>query len=317
MAQIVKQNKPRVIPDAEEVRITKMGQVIEVQASSMRGKGGKIKRIDKDFFVDVETGEVKRYAKHNRKSRKENYNSLQKTFRNAKEIINTNFQDVALTSWLTLTYREKMTDVKQFDKDFEAFIKRVRRRFPDRKVKYFIALEFGANGGFHCHCLLYWDGYAPTFTTELCEQLWTKGTMFEKDLKDKSSIRNIAAYLTSHLSDMPIEEYRRIHPRRRIEESDIKTVQTGDQPFSYKKIIKNARLELYPPRFRIFRHSNNMKKPEVFYKSYGDIREELLNACYELAYTGTIDIHTDEDTIITQQYEYYSLDSLRVLSSLG
>ena len=317
MTQIVKQNKPRIIPDTERVRITRMGDIVEVQASSMRGKGGKIKRIDKYRFVDTETGEVKHFAQHNRKSRKENYSSLQKTFRNAKEIINTNLQCVEFTTWLTLTYDEKMSDAKQFDKDFETFMKRIRRQFPNNKIKYFSALDFGAKGGFHCHCLLFWDNFAPSFSEEDCRKLWKKGTMFVKSLKDHNSIRNIGAYLTSHLTDMPIEEYRQLHPRRKIDAEDLKTVQTGDVEFSYKKIVKNARLELYPPHFRIFRHSNDMKKPEVSYDDYGTIKEELNNRFYELAYTGTIDIHNeDSNAIISQQYEYYSLDSFRLNSFL-
>lgn len=308
MTQIVKQNKPRNIPNTEQVRITRMGNIIEVQASSMRGKGGKIRRIDKDNFVDTATGEVKQYTQHKRKSRKENYSSLHRSFRNAKEIINTNFRGVAFTTWLTLTYDEKMSDAEQFDKDFEAFVKRVRRKFPNNKIKYFSALEFGANGGFHCHCLLYWDDIAHTFTEEECQQLWKKGTMFVKSLKDHSSIRNIGAYLTAHLTDMPIEEYRQLHPRRKIPDEDIKSIRTENMVFIDKVLVKNARLELYPPYFRIFRHSNDMKKPEVSYSDYGSIKKELEEGGFEWEYTGTIDIHNnDSDTVISQQYEYYSL----------
>lgn len=307
MARIIKKNNSQSIADEERVRVTKMGSVVEIQVSSMRGKGGKIKKIDKEHYIDTDTGEVKKFKKHNRTSRKENYNSIYKTLRTAKEIINSNFRGIEYTSWLTLTYAENMSDVKQFDRDFEAFIKRIRRRYSNNKVKYFIALEFGANGGFHCHCLLYWDNAAPVFTEDILNELWDKGISHNELLKSKSAIRNIGAYLTSYLSDMPLEEYMELYPNKSVEDIDIKTVQTTGEVFEYKKIIKNARLELYPPNFRIFRHSKNMDKARKSYDKYENVCKDMKESGYEQTYKSAIDILTDNDFVITQQYEYYEL----------
>ena len=71
------------ISDDEQVWITRMGFLVEIQSSSVRGKGGKIKKIDKEHFVDTDTGEVKKFKKHSKSSRKENYNSIYKTLRTA------------------------------------------------------------------------------------------------------------------------------------------------------------------------------------------------------------------------------------------
>ena len=97
MARIIKQNKIEAIDYTENVRVTKMGNIIEVQQSNIRGKGGKIKKISKDEYIDTTTGEIKKFNKHNRTSRKENHNSLYQTFRKAKEIINSNFKGVSCT----------------------------------------------------------------------------------------------------------------------------------------------------------------------------------------------------------------------------
>ncbi len=299
MARIIKQNKIEAIDYEENVRVTKMGNIIEVQQSSIRGKGGKIKKISKDEYIDTETGEIKKFNKHNRTSRKDTYNSLYQTFRKAKEIINSNFKGVNYTTWITLTYKDVMTDVKQFDKDFETFMKRIRRKFPNNKVKYITALEFSASGGFHCHCLLYWENKAPKFTDEDLASFWKKGFSYIKSLKNIGSIRNIGAYLTSHLTDMPLEEYETLHS-----EIDLKSIKTVNVDNQIKRIVKNARLELYPPNFRIFRHSNGMDKGDKHYMKYSDAMEIIENSNLYISYAGSMVIEADGVTI-SQKYEYF------------
>lgn len=71
MARIIRQNKIEAIDYEANVRVTKMGNIIEVQQSTVRGKGGKIKKISKEEYIDTTTGEIQKEILYIRKRSRE------------------------------------------------------------------------------------------------------------------------------------------------------------------------------------------------------------------------------------------------------
>lgn len=293
--------EPIITPD-EYVKVTEMGSIIELQSSNVRGIGGKTKRIDSEHYINTETGEVKKYKKKNPQSRYANYQSLSRSFKRAKELIYTNFKTPDRTAWITLTFYEPVSDAKEFDKYFKSFLKQLKRRNPKNSYKYIVAIEFCADKTLHCHCLIFWE----KSNYIIKDSFWKKGRMFIRNLNAISDIRNIGAYLTSYLTNMTIEEYQELHPEINIPKEKIKEIKTfsDDDSIILKRFVKNARLELYPPGFKIIRHSTNMEEPINYYKKYSKISSELKDS-YNLAYTGEYNFNASTGIAVAQKYEYY------------
>ena len=94
------------------VKVTEMGNVIEVQYMSRRNTKQTIQMLPGgEEFVICATGEVKEVKHH--ETRKDNKKGLYRTFAKARGIINANVTDVEKVRWCTLTYAENMTDTKQ------------------------------------------------------------------------------------------------------------------------------------------------------------------------------------------------------------
>ncbi len=145
----------------------------------------------------------------------------------------------------------------------------MRCHYPDFEIKYSVAIEIGADRSYHCHFLMYFDKTAPNIKKEL----WTKGEAYITQIKKNEDIKNIVAYLTSHLCDMSEEEYKLAFPTRDVDK--IATYKCVDGDFNKKKCVKNARLELYPQNFRMIRHSKGLKRAKKEYKTYKEALEEI------------------------------------------
>ncbi len=298
--------KKHQISGETTVRVRNMGSVVDIQYSSMRGKGASVKRIDKEHYINVETGEVSDYEEKETKFRIQNVGSVRRSMQKAYEIVNSNYIDNEHTSWLTLRLEKTITDVKifgsTFQKDFKNFMEKIRRIDP--YVKYFYAIEPSANGTFHVHCLLFWSIEAH----KLNPKIWIYGDCYVCDLKKKIVINNIGAYLCSYLSDLPFDEFDKLHPGVTLSAKDLKTVwcvnEEGD--FKMKKIVKNARLALFPKGFKFYRHSEGMKVAETEYKKYEEARSDILSKKYKMTFNSDVDFRLDEGGTVNIIYETYT-----------
>ena len=125
------------------VKVTEMGNVIEVQYMSRRNCKQTIQMLQGgEQFVICATGEVKDVEHH--ATRKDNKKGLYKTFANARAVINANVTDVSKVRWCTLTYAENMTDPKRLYTDFEKFNKRFQYYCNQKgysKPEYIVMME--------------------------------------------------------------------------------------------------------------------------------------------------------------------------------
>ena len=272
------------------VIVTDMNTMVEIK-KSMRNTvtKGKIKKLDKTHYVDIDTGEVKEYRSRNTKtsSRKNNPESLARTGRNTKAMMICNFESKNKTQYITLTYNEAKFDYKDAYEDFKTFIKNIRRNYcSDNNMKYFVVEEEHYDSSIHFHCLLYWDKDYPVEMVNNLNKHWSKGFAYHKPIKEDKDILYIASYLVSGC----------YNNGKKAKKSDI--AKTKEE----KAAIKSVRLENVPAYYHNIKHSKNMLTP---------LKDEMT---YEQAYElYDFDKPFDERTFekefngirIRNEYEYY------------
>lgn len=278
------------INNEDAVIVTDMNTIVELKKTSKTCiPKPKIKRLDKTHYVDTETGEVKRYRSKNDKtsSRKNNPESLARTGRTTKGMIICNFEDKSKTQYITLTYDEHVFDYHRAYDDFKAFIKTIRRNYcKDNKVKYFVVQEEHYDGGFHFHCLLYWDKEYPIDMIKNLSSHWHKGDAVHKPIKDNKDILFIASYLVSGY----------YNNGKKAKKTDI--AKSKEE----KAAIKNVRLENMPAYYHAVKHSKNLLKPLKDEMTYAEAKSIY-------GFTEAFDERSFEKNIkgytIKNEYEYY------------
>src|SRR5574344_1588357 len=81
----------------------------------------------------------------------DNIYGVRKRCNDFKWLVRANLKDIRL--FVTLTYKENMTDTKRLYRDFKAFFMRLRRAYPFLK-EYFVAFEPQERGSWHAHMIL-------------------------------------------------------------------------------------------------------------------------------------------------------------------
>lgn len=135
-----------------------------------------IKKLNADMYVDKRTGEVKEFQHHS--NRAEDTASVSQSLRKLRDLINANLDDPESALWVTLTYRENMTDAKRLYEDYRRFWQRFKyylnkQGYPP--AEYIIAAEPQGRGAWHLHCLFFFPSKAPFIPNRDMEKLWGHG----------------------------------------------------------------------------------------------------------------------------------------------
>jgi len=236
------------------VKVTEMGNITEIQYMSKRNNKQTIQMLEGgNQYMLLATGEILDVNKHN--TRAEQKKSLYRTFKHARAIINTNVTDINNVSWITLTYKENMTDTKKLYNDFKLFNMRIQEYFKklgNEKAEYIVMMEPQARGAWHAHLLYIFSHKAPFINNKDLAAIWGHG--FVK-IKKLDNVDNVGAYLTAYLGDMDLNECKIDNPQM----LNIKEV--TDEKNNKKYYVKGARLDLYPVNFNMIRCSRGVKKP--------------------------------------------------------
>lgn len=279
------------IREDDYVTLTEMGHLTEIQYLQKQNIRANIRKIDAEKYVVLKTGEIKEFQKS--ENRSDNLNSLRKTFKKLRYLINNNFVGSRSELFLTLTYRENMTDTKQIYKDFSLFMKRLRYRYEG--LSYLAIIEPQERGAWHFHILIKKDDKTQLFISNSeVSDLWGLGFVRVTRL---SNIDNIGAYLCSYLTDIIVDDD--VPLGDGVVEKEVTTV-SGER--LKKKIKKNGRLVLYPPGVNYFRKSKGIVYPERRKILYKFIKKSQLG---ELTYEKNIRLKVDDfENMI--RYEYYN-----------
>lgn len=298
-----------ISPD-DKVSLKSMGNIYEI--CYMQKKNNRIytKLIDKDHYIDLrtfeETGEV--FTCNHIENRSQNVFQVGQSLKRLRDYINTNVIDTRFCKWITLTYRENMTDPLKLRKDFEKFFKRFKYRYKDYHIEYILACEPQGRGAWHIHCIFIFDKEPPFIdNNSVLEELWGNGFTKITNLK---SIDNVGAYLTAYLGDMEFNEDNISLLKEngvnvsQIALKDVSEIE-GKKIKTPKSFIKGGRLYLYPPNFNLYRISKGIKKPTKQVMTYKNAKEKI--GKLTPTYSSAININDDSldynNTII---YEYYN-----------
>lgn len=291
------------INEKKIVKLTDMGNVKEIMWLEKKCNAPfGIKKISASEYMVIQTGEIREYSSRS-ENRAEDKESLRKTFKRIRELINTNFTGKPNELCFTITYKENMTDTKVLYKDFDKFMKKLKYEYGN--VDYINVVEPQGRGAWHCHILLRFNELKKAYVpNKKVAEMWGHGFVSVKAMR--KDIDNMGAYLSAYLGDIELQEDNleelvnegvlKVGQAVEVKEAEINGVK--------KKFIKGGRLHLYPTGMNIYRASRGIKKPEVIYMSYENARKKVGSAeptfnCYTLI---TDDTGSIVNTIAYEQY---------------
>ena len=267
------------------VDVKQMGSVTEITYNKNKNLKAQTIKLSKDEYLVTSTGEIKEYEKQIKTSRMQSPDSVRRTMRRIKELVQTNVTDVRKVRWCTLTYAENMTDTERLYQDFRKFNQRFQRylmREFGQKAEYISVAEPQARNAWHWHCIYIFPNDAPYIPNDVFAEIWGHG--FTK-IKALDNTENIAVYLLAYLSDMEIStEYKELFDEKEYKEVEV----NGER----KAFIKGQRLKMYPANFNIVRHSKGIHYP-VTQKMPLWQAEELV-ADKQLKYHNSYRLYNDE-----------------------
>lgn len=289
-------NDKSVIRDNSIVTVKEMGNVVEITYNSNMNTKPHTIKLNKEEYLELKTGEVKKYSSSKDKStRADNINSARKTMNRIREIINTNVTDNSKCLWITLTYKENMTDNKRLYYDFVKFHKKFCRYCMNKNIlkpEYISVAEPQARGSYHLHLIYIFKESNIYIPNDDIANMWHVGFSKTKRIDDES---DIGSYLVAYLSDLDIND----DIKNYFGEKDIKEVKTDNVK---KSVLKGGRLHLYSRYVNIIRHSRGIKYPKKIRMSHNNALELVKNkelvyhSCFELS-----DEEKDYKTIIDKK----------------
>lgn len=241
------------------------GNVVEFVSMKRAPTEIPVKKLSSTEYLDLRTGEIIEYDKSTDKS--DCFQSVRKTLKHIRQLINANCTDESRLLWVTLTYAENMTDTDQLYSDFKKFWQKFKRQC--KKMNWFVpeyinVVEPQGRGAWHSHLMLIFPEKAPYIdNNSVIAELWGHG--FTKT-KAVHGVDNIGAYFSAYLADMPLDDVKRLQEQGIFLRGDVldKSVEDEETGISVdKKFVKGARLALYPSGMNIVRPSRGIVKPVV------------------------------------------------------
>lgn len=292
------ENRPGISP-ISRVTVTKMNHLVEVQHMEFMNRTNHIKKLDKERYVNLKTGEVGEFKQS--EDRSGSYNSLRQTFKKLRYLINNNYTGAGNELHITLTYRENMRDTKRLYSDFKKFMMKFRYKYSKEygSIDYMTVVEPQERGAWHHHLLVRFNdkvGSKIFIPNDDVAAIWGHG--FTK-IHSLSGVDNIGAYLSAYLADVEVTP-ENIHGAV-VGKKEIKVVEIDGQE---KKFIKGGRLHLYPTGMNLYRKSKGIRLPERQEMKYEDIKKVVGSA--EPNYTNQIVVEQDDFTN-TITYEQYNM----------
>lgn len=283
------------------VQLKCMGNIFEIRSMS-RSPSIPIKKLDKNYYLELATGEIREFSHNDRRT--DNLTSIAQSLKCLREYINTNVTDPRKALFITLTYADNMQNAETLYNDFRKFNMRLsyylrKSRLPP--YEYIVAIEPQARGSLHAHLILIFQVKAPFIPHEKLAALWGHGFVKIRALKN---VDNIGAYLSAYLGDMELDE---TSTSSDVKCMGFKIVECVDEHGNRqsKAVVKGARLKLFPKGFRLFRKSRGIKPPVIKECTYAEAMQEIGNSV--LTYEKTVKISSDDGTVYNIiNYRHYN-----------
>lgn len=256
-------------------KYTKMNDIIEIVSLAHKNNSCSIKKLNKDEYVLLSTGEVF-YCNHT-ENRSQNINSVRLSVAKLRNLINNNFVGGKNELWITLTFgKNKIYNANELYPIFHSFIKRLRNKFKNMTLDYIYVPEPHEKGDWHIHLLLKSDKELYIKNAKLNE-IWGNGFVKVNRLQD---VDNIGAYVSAYLTN----------------------IKDGE------KTKKGARLYLYPSGHKLYRCSKGIIQPKSEFLSYRKAKEKVSSV--KPTFSNTISVVTDTGFSNIIHKEYFNLKRL-------
>lgn len=161
---------------------------------------GKYRRLNKDEFINIETGEIRKFNIGNFKSEK----SIRRSMNKLRELIELNFTNTNfLFITLTTANLDGFNDIKIVKNHFKKFIRKLTAKYKD--IAYVAKFEQHKNGNWHIHLIVKYLDNKPIFidNDKIIKKIWGNNTYTE--LANKKDIEKVIAYMTktTQLNNVP------------------------------------------------------------------------------------------------------------------
>lgn len=251
-----------IIKPTDFVTVTKMNHITEIQYMEKMNTRQNIKKLSSEKYLVLDTGEIKEFQ-HSEK-RIENINSLYKTFKKLRYLINNNFKGKPNELFITLTFgkdenkwRPSCGDTVFLRKCFKVFIQAIKRKYGS--VDFVRVLEPHEDGHAHYHVLLRFNDYKKIFiSSKQLEDYWKMGFVKIRSLKD---VDNIGAYVSAYLTDIELNDHTALDACSGSNPAEIIDKEG-------KKYIKGGRVKYYPSGVQIYNKSKGILEPERIKMTY-------------------------------------------------
>lgn len=293
------------------VKCIQAGNITEFVCLAKSPKPFPVKKLNKDLYVRVDTGEVFEY-KHT-KNRSQSIQSVSKSITNLRRLIDTNCTDMKKVRFATLTYAENMTNPKQLYPDFKSFWGKFCtwcKNNNHAKPEYINIVEPQGRGAWHMHVIIIFKEAAPFIDNDTeFAPLWGHGFTTFREIKNCD---NLGAYFCAEVTDMPLEDFQQSEIAHNgnmfgVKKCEVSKEGTGGK--TKKKFVKGARLYLYPPGIKIFRCSRSVLRPTTTKISDSEYQKKKASAG-TLTFVSACNIVSDNgdksEIINTIVHEYYS-----------
>lgn len=221
------------------------GDFLEVVGVAAKPKGG-VRRLDKDHYLVISTGEVKEYE-HKEQDVK-HIKNLRRTMAKLMGLFRANFTGGINELFVTLTYKENMTDTEKLYKDWDKFYKRLRYRYPDKDFAYIAVAEPQERGAWHFHVLLKdLHGKQLYIANQDLQEIWGHGYTDAERVRAEDA----GTYFATYLSYVGEHKW----------EKEAAAATGEDQNPRTKREKKTSRLPLYPKGMKYYRASKNLVQP--------------------------------------------------------
>ncbi len=309
----IKKSDDAMTTHDNNVSVTIAGNTVRITICQSRNTNIQITKISKDQYVDRDG--VLCDFNHN-KSRKDSMTTLKKSLERGRDIINANCTDVRKCLFVTLTYRQRenenektnpMRETKKLYIDIDRYHKRFRYKY-GKDVRFIICCEPQCSGSWHAHIIYIFPKPYPYISNDELSKMWGHGFVSVKRIRE--GITNVGAYLTSYLTSVDLDEFEEAFDGVDTSKFDTVDVQSEDESGKKidKKIIKGARLGLYPPFFHPIRSSKNCIRPEEKVMSYDEAME--LVEGWHMTFDCIVDVIDSEGKIVNKiRKTYYNKEA--------
>lgn len=237
----------------------------------------KIKRISKDSYINLITGEVSEYKRTDSKG--DNFIAVKNSISKIRKLLLNNF--TAFEGFLiTLTYDKPVMDFNIASKDFIKFFNRLKYHYSNYKFEYLRIIEPHNNGTWHIHVIVKSgiENQQIRFNQDDITKVWSGGSIKISQITD---VDGLARYFGT------------CHNERYNAGAMSKTMQ------------KQSRWHYYPANVKIFTKSKGIKYPEKIDMPFLQTRKFL----YDYVLSGeptTYEIMSDDEKLVNVvSYENY------------